>query len=120
MKKSNDLCELLTVQRSVEPSAGHRGTTTVSFGLPLNGLVVFSRLVSRQREIRRVGLFFLAVPMGTTSNFFCKHLCPEIHRPSIIHITEALPGSYRLIFLPSRMNGVYMFNLAWEKNDLKL
>ena len=91
MKKSNDLCEhLLTVQRSVEPSAGHRGTTTVSFGLPLNGLVVFSRLVSRQKGNKKSKAIFLVVPMGTTSNFFCEHLCPEIHRPSIIHITEAV------------------------------
>ena len=92
MKKSKDLCEhLLTVQRSVEPPAGDRGTTTVLFGVPLNGLVVFSRLVSRQKGNKKSKAIFLVVPMGTTSNFFCEHLCPEIHRPSIIHITEALP-----------------------------
>ena len=73
------------------PGGGHGNPLQYSsLENPLNGLVVFSRLVSRQKGNKKSKAIFLVVPMGTTSNFFCEHLCPEIHRPSIIHITEAV------------------------------
>ena len=117
MKAANYLYEyLITVQRPVEPPAGTQRATDhpCPIGLPPNGVVVFTRLVSGQKwNEKSKAVLFLWMLLQICS---CKHLGPEICRPYIIRISEALPWLLQAQ-IPTFQGWTEFvhFNLAWEK-----